>query len=209
MRSVWHREPVTAHSVPDVATHYFVAGRPPFLNLSDLPEDELSLAIAALGREHAEGKSQRTFGRRYMDLRRQTEARLRELFAASGGEMQRSAPHYFVLGTSAWFEALSPDMRSVSVSLDDLPKRSTSVTYPDSVVAMRCGAAFGLPDVAKPYHDRVFTLDELPDLIAQYGLPDDEADENYQGYEFREFEKFIEVQVWSDEVLDLVKERRL
>lgn len=191
-------------AVPSVATHYFVEGRSPFLNLSDLDPDELDRVVADLGREHSAGRSQRTFGRRYMDLRRQTEARLRELFAARGGVMQRTNPHYFVLGTCGWFEALSPDMVSVEIALDALPPASTSVTYPDSVVAMRRGAAFGLPDIAKPYHDQVYLLDELPDLIARYGLPDGSADAEYSGYEFREFEKFVEVQVWTDDVLDLV-----
>ena len=179
-------------------------GRPPFLNLSDLGEDELASVIADLGREHVEGRSQRTFERRYMDLRRQTEARLRELFTGRGGKMQRSSPHYLVLGTSGWFQALSPTMRSVAIDLADLPAASTSITYPDSVVAMRCGVDFGLPDIEKPYHDQVYLLGELPDLIARYGLPDDQADEDYSGYEFREFEKFVEIQVWNDDVLDQV-----
>lgn len=191
-------------AVPDFATHYFVESRSPFLNLSDLDPDDLDRVVADLGRERTEGRSQRTFGRRYMDLRRQTEARLREHFAARGGVMPRSSPHYFVLGTCGWFEALSRDMASVEVALDTLPAASTSITYPDSVVAMRCGAAFGLPDIAKPYHDQVYLLDELPDLIARHGLPDGSADDEYGGYEFREFEKFVEIQVWTDDVLDLV-----
>lgn len=190
-------------AVPEIVTHYFMRGRPPFLNLSDLESDELDGVIADLGREHAEGHSGRAFGRRYMDLRRQTEAKLRDRFAARGGVMHRSSPHYFVLGTCGWFEALSPNMKSVDIRLDALPTASTSITYPDSVVAMRCGPAFGLPDIVKPYHDQVFLLDELPGLIARYGLPDGGVDE-YEGYEFREFEKFVEVQVWTDDVLEMV-----
>ena len=118
--------------------------------------------------------------------------------------MERSSPHYFVLGTSGWFEGLSPNMASVRVDLDDLPAEFTSITYPDSVVAMRCGIDFGLPDVAKPYHDQVFLLDELGGLTEKYGLPDGRADDGYDGYESREFEKFIEIQVWTDDVLSLV-----
>lgn len=108
------------------------------------------------------------------------------------------ATHYFVLGHSQWFESLSPHMRAVRLDLDRFPLESASVTYPDSVVAMRCGTEFGLPDTFEPYHDQVFRLDEIPDLVAQYGLPDDRADEDYVGYEFRDFEKFIEIQLWTD-----------
>ena len=50
-----------------------------------------------------------------------------------------------------------------------------------------------------PYHGRVFRMHELPGIVQRYGLPDDTADEDYSGYHQRPFEKFIEVQIWSDE----------
>jgi hypothetical protein len=45
----------------------------------------------------------------------------------------------------------------------------------------------------------VFSLAALPSLIARYGLPDDAPDPDYDGYQQRPFEKYIEVQLWSDE----------
>jgi hypothetical protein len=80
-----------------------------------------------------------------------------------------------------------------------MPAAVTSCTYPDSFTAMGFGSDYGLPSEAKPYHGRVFALADLPSLIARYGLPDDAPDADYDGYQQRPFEKYIEVQLWSDE----------
>ena len=100
-------------------------------------------------------------------------------------------------------------MRSVVLDLADLPPALTSVTYPDSFTAMGLGPDYGLPHEPRPYHERVYRLEELPDLLALHGLPADataEADtgngrHHYTGYPHRSFEMYIEVQLWSDEPL--------
>ena len=196
---------VDSSQSPTFASHYYVAGRPPFLNLSDLSEEDLASVLSQLNDERATGRSHRSFGKRYMELRRRTEAKLRGLFLARGGVIERPNPHYFVLGECRWFAALSSDMRAVHIDLVDLPRESTSITYPDSFVAMRCGIDFGLPDLDRPYLEQAFFLDELHELVESFGLPDDRPDENYAGYELRDFEKFIEIQVWSDDpVLEFI-----
>jgi hypothetical protein len=134
-----------------------------------------------------------------MELRRMTEERMRELFIASGGEPERSSPHYFVLGSSQWFRQLTPDTRSIELPISALPPGQTSVTYPDSFTAMEFGPKFGLPQEQKRYHGKVFRLEHLDDLVREYGLPKDEADITYDGYQHRPFEKYVEVQVWTDE----------
>jgi hypothetical protein len=64
-------------------------------------------------------------------------------------------------------------------------------------------AEFGLPYQVQPYHGHVFRLGDLADLVERYGVPDAPADADYDGYEQREMEKYIEVQVWTDDVLSL------
>jgi hypothetical protein len=113
-------------------------------------------------------------------------------------------------------------MAEVVLPLAMLPSDVTSVTYPDSFTAMGLGPDYGLPHDHRPYHGRVFRLEELPDLVATYGLPTDEADapgssdgvgsegagsegvgvDGYDGYQQRPFEKYIEVQLWADGPLD-------
>jgi hypothetical protein len=181
-------------------THYHVNGRAPFLNLSDVAENELNEVVRDLERERAQGASARVFGRRYMELRRRTEDKLRTLFIEVGGRPERDAPHYFVLGSSAWYRGLSYGMREVVLPLDRLPSDVSSFTYPDSFTSMALGPHYGLPQEPRPYHERVYRLEELPEVIDVYGLPADEVGE-YDEYQHRVFEKYIEVQVWSDEPL--------
>lgn len=185
-------------SIPDFATHYHPAARAPFLNLSDLDEAARTEVLAALAAEAAGGTSQRRFGPHYMALRLATESRLRQKFLERGGRPERSHPHYFVLGESAWFRGLYATAGEVRVALADLPERATSVTLPDSMTSMGLGARFGVPSNPQPYHDRVFLLAELPDVVEQYGLLSASEPRDYAGHQFAAFEHYIEIQVWAD-----------
>jgi hypothetical protein len=170
------------------------------LNLCDLPADRLERVVAELEAERAAGLSSRVFGRRYTELRRRTQERLRALFVAAGGQPQRVAPHYFVLGTSRWFQGLAPDMARLTVPLTDLPSAVTSFTYPDSFTAMGMVAEYGIAYEWRPYHERVFRIEELTEVIERYGLPPDDVGD-YGDYHRDLFERYVEVQVWSDEPL--------
>jgi len=134
-----------------------------------------------------------------MNFRRKTESKLRELFKARGGCPERQSPHYFVLGECDWFAGLYPDPGTVTLDWRLLPEKSASFTYPDSFISMRFGHEFGLPyEPHQPYHEKVFFLHELADVVAQYGLPDGGVGEDYADYHKRKFEKYIEVQIWTD-----------
>jgi hypothetical protein len=184
--------------VPDVVTHYHLPGRRQFLNLSDLEGPELSGVLAELEGLRRRGQQHRSFGWRYVGLRRQTETRLRELFIARGGKPRRMSPHYFVLGASAWFEGLAPRMQRVELAVAELPDSQTSVTYPDSFVAMEAGRELGITRSRRPYHGKVFLLSELPDLIETYGIPSPSWDGDRAWRNWPE-ETLIEVQLWVDE----------
>lgn len=55
-----------AREVPEFATHYYVASRRPFLNLSDVEPARLSVVMAELDALARAGGSERRFGSRYM-----------------------------------------------------------------------------------------------------------------------------------------------
>ena len=194
------RQEAQATKVPDFATHYYDARCRPFQNLSDLDESALDEILRDLNQSSRTDEAyKRTYGPRYMDMRRRTETRLRDLFAARGGVIERPSPHYFCLGECRWFAGLYPDTRAIQIDLEDLPPLSTSVTYPDSFVAMALSREFGIPQEPKPYHERVFLLSEIPSLAERWGLPDPQMDVEYDGYHKRPFEIFVEIQVWSDD----------
>ena len=179
--------------------HYYLAGRRPFLSLSELGHAELTAVLAELGALRRAGKQHRPFGPRYMDLRRRTEARLRELFVTVGGRPERPAPHYFVLGDSPWYEGLAEQMERVQLPLSALPPGQTSITYLDSFTAMEAGASPGPGRQPGPCHGRVFLLGELPGLVERFGVPDPRWDGQYQAWTTWPAEAYIEVQLWSDE----------
>jgi len=188
------------NAIPDYATHYYPADNRPFQNLSELSDSSRNALIEELAlRRSSEPGYRRVFGPKYMDMRLKTEAKMRDLFCRVGGQPERQAPHYFVLGTSPWFENLYAETKSVTLPLDALPHERTSVTYPDSFAAMRLGEEFGLPpEPEHPAHNRVFRLDDLPGLIHDYGLPVDESTDDYENYHRRAFKKYIEIQLWCD-----------
>ena len=180
-------------AVPDFVTHYYRHGRSPFLNLCDLDDDRLAVELGILNEDAEHEASARRFGPRYMAMRRATEAKLKELFTARGGRPERAHPHYFVLGDCPWFRGLYPEPRWYTVPISELPLDMTSFTYPDSMAAMSLGADYGLELFPQPYHDQVFLLAELDEVVSQYGLPRGEQPADYEGHQRRPFEHYIEV----------------
>ena len=185
--------------LPGFVTHYYLAGRRPFLSLSELGDAELASVLADLRGLRRAGKQHRPFGPRYMDLRRLTENRLRELFVRAGGRPERPAPHYFVLGDSPWYEGLAENMERVQLPLSALPPGQTSITYPDSFTAMQAGISTGPDQQSRPCRGRVFRLGELPQLVARFGVPDPSWDGEYQAWATWPAVAYIEVQLWTDE----------
>ena len=187
-------------TIPNEIFHYFSSTDRPFQNLSDLEPDKLSAVLAKLRERKAQRPEfKRVFGGAYMEFRRRTETKMRELFLAGGGKPERLSPHYFILGQCEWFAGLYPDPTTVKLDWRALPDEIASFTYPDSFIAMRFGSDYGLPpEPLQPYHDSVFRLSQLEDVVTKYGLPDGRAESTYNGYHKRKFEKYIEVQIWSD-----------
>jgi hypothetical protein len=188
-------------AAPDYVTHYYVAGQRPFLNVSELTDSEWDVVRQGLEAERLAGRSSRVFGRRYLELRRATEVKLRDQFMAAGGVPERTSPHYFVLGSSAWFRGLAHEMHEVVIPLAMLPDAATSMTIPDSMTSMGLGGDFGLPVENRPHHGRVFRLSQIREAVEEFGLPEGDPG-NYAGYQHRSFEVYAEVQVWSDVILN-------
>ncbi len=187
---------------PNFVTHYHHGGRPPFLTLSDLPEDQLELVLAELSEPGEQAVSARRFGPRYMALRRATETRLRECLVTAGGTPQRRTPHYIVLGESDWFAGLYLAGGSVRLPLSALPLDVTSITWADSITAMGLGVRLGLPAPDPAHAGRVYRLDELDELIGRYGRPAGAAPDGlagYAGHQHHHVDSYVEIQLWSDE----------
>ncbi|QPC83588.1 hypothetical protein G4Y79_04180 [Phototrophicus methaneseepsis] len=170
--------------VPDFLSHYYAAATGPFLNLSDLSLDDAERIQAALRTRGNTFASQRT--PEYLQTRRQLEDRVRALFIDKGGQPQRQRPHYLILGACPWVQSWYIQGCELRIPLADFAPTILSFTYGDTFPAMRY-------QDGKPYRGQVYTLDELPELVAAFGLPQDWNADGSGGPD-----RYIEAQVWSD-----------
>lgn len=174
-------------TLPDTLYHYFDCQQGPFRNLSDLPADKAEAVLAGIRQSGSGFASQRSAD--YLRIRRDLEARVRQLFSEKGGQPQRAAPHYFILGRCDWVKSWYVERCEIAVPLANFVSEHVSFTYGDTFPAMRYGDG-------KAYRGQVYTLAELPGLIEQYGLPQVWNPEGQQGPD-----RYIEAQVWGDEAL--------
>jgi hypothetical protein len=173
--------------IPDFLTHYYEASRGPFRSLTALDPAEADRRQAALRQMGIGFASQRAAD--YLDIRRGLEQTIRALFVAKGGHPQRDTPHYLILGACDWVKSWYADGREVRVPLAAFDPCTVSLTVGDSFPAMRYGDG-------KPWRGQVFTLDELPEIVRLYGLPQDWNPDGKRGPD-----RYIEAQVWADEPL--------
>lgn len=176
--------------LPTFATHYYLREIGPFRSLSELPagsEDPVFLDL--LTRYQRDPGYRRRYGRNYIGVRREVEARLRELFVARGGKPRRRYPFYLVLGESPWFRDLNVSHSELRILLSELDPEVTSLTYPDSFIA--------LTRDDKPYYNKIFLLSEVSELVTRFRFPENDHTIPYEGYWETDFELYIEVQIWD------------
>jgi hypothetical protein len=167
--------------LPEVLSHYYARERGPFRSLSDLPHADAESVLDGI-RQRGDGfASQRKPD--YLAIRRELEALVRQRFVDKGGRPVRATPRYMILGQCDWVREWYRDGAALSVPLARFAAHSVSFTYGDSFPAMR-------HDDGKPHRKQVFTLAELPALIAQFGLPQDRPPDGP--------DRYIEAQVWDD-----------
>lgn len=178
-------------TVPDFVTHYYLEDRKPFLSLSELSGEELEKVLKELREKNEKGESARWIAPWYVEDRKRTEDFLREEFLKKGGRIERHYPLYFLLGKSEGIKNISRQ-KEIRLQLSELPADAISFTYPDSM------ATFVLrddPPFYKPYHGKVFTYEEIVDVIKEYGFPEEGL---MQCSKFR-YPNCIEMQLWTNE----------
>jgi hypothetical protein len=172
---------------PDFLSHYYEAACGPFLNLSDLPPAEAETILGQIRQEGVIFASKRASD--YLQIRRGLEEQVRRLFIDKGGQPRRQRPHYLILGASPWLKAWYVEGRELRLPLSQFDPDTVCFTYGDTFPAMRF-------QDSRPYRGQVYTLAELPDLIRQYGLPQDWNPDGKLGPD-----RYIEAQVWADEAI--------
>lgn len=170
--------------LPEYLYHYYEKAAGPFRSLSDLPPEDAEAVQARIRSEGNRFASRRADD--YLIIRRGLENQIRNLFIAKGGKPLRDRPHYTILGACPWVKTWYVHGCEVCIPLAEVPPSSISFTYGDSFPAMRY-------QDGRPYRGQVYTLAELPELVARFSLPQIWNPEGSFGSD-----RYIEAQVWDD-----------
>ena len=170
---------------PDFLCHYYEASKGPFLNLSHVPLEEAESVLDQIRQAGAGFASRRSLD--YLRIRRELEDKVRRLFVEKGGQPRRERPHYMILGSCPWVKDWYQDGRELRVPLAHFSPEIVSFTYGDTFPAMRVADG-------RPYRGQVYVLEELPEIVRLYGLPQEWNRGGAHGPE-----RYIEAQVWDDE----------
>jgi hypothetical protein len=169
---------------PDHIIHYYEASQGPFKSLSDLSLKEAESILQRIRQEGVVFASKRNLD--YLGIRKALEERIYALFIEKGGQPKRFRPHYFILGNCDWVKSWYREGREIMIPLRSIDSKVISFTYGDSFPAMRF-------QDGKPYRGKVYTMEELFEVIKQYGIPQVWNSEGKFGPD-----RYIEAQVWDD-----------
>lgn len=137
----------------------------------------------------------------YVELRFAVEKRLKSAFESKGGKPKSPNPSYFTLGSCDWVKSCYDDPSVTIIPLADVDPEQLTFTYPDSMVSFQFHDEPKLGIYRKPCNGQVFLLDEIMEVIDQYGLP---SEEKWQNEEASKYDRYIEVQVWDDDLVKLI-----
>ena len=127
----------------------------------------------------------------YMQARAYYENILRSEFQKKGGLIRRRVPHYMVVEHSPWLSTWYENSSYIKIPIEEFDLRTISFTYGDSHPTFSDRVNDG-----KEYRKKLYTYDEILEVIEKYGLPQAWNDDGRYGPE-----RYIEAHVWSDEVI--------
>ena len=179
--------------LPEIITHNYDPRRGAGQNLCSRPRADAAGILAELRASlRASGQPGR-LQEHYLERRTRVEAwplagRTRQL-----GKPALEHPIDFFLGDMA--DARDPIRpRSLRVPLAAFARDMVTFTYPDSMTNFEIAAQ--APDGAqrRDYHGKIFTLDEIREVVAAHGRPDARWLIGESGTP----DRFIEVRVWDE-----------
>lgn len=170
--------------------HYYDQSVGPFHNLSDLSVEEANATL-----ENIRINKPNTYGakrsRDYMKVRLHYEDILREEFSNKGGNILRKAPHYMVVEHCPWLSSWFENSAFVKIPIEEFDLTTVSFTYGDSHPTFSPKVNDG-----KEYRKKLYTYDEILQVIKKYGLPQEWNKDGKFGPE-----RYIEAHIWSDETI--------
>ena len=175
-------------AMPEIVTHNYDLLRGPFRNICTLPDAQAQRILDTIA---LSGK--RFIRENYLQRRRKTEAWLLSERQRKMGSPAIGHPIYFFLGDMA--DGLDPSRpESIVLPLAALPADMLTFTFPDSMASLPLSLYDEHASDRMSYHGQVFTLEEIRQVIAEFGMPG----EGSQSDRTAKYDRFIEVQLWDD-----------
>lgn len=170
--------------------HYYDKEIGPFRNLSEVSIEEANEILQNISstKPHVQcAKRQQT----YMQDRLWYENILRYEFEKKGGIIKRKSPHYMVVEHSPWLSTWFDNCAYIKIPIEEFDVRTISFTYGDSHPTFSERVNDG-----KEYRKKLYTYDEILEVIEKYGLPQEWNDDGRYGPE-----RYVDAHIWSDEVI--------
>ena len=167
--------------------HYFDKDIGPLKNISDL-DDKKAKEILDDIKINKPNSFCAKRSETYIKDRRHFEEVLRNEFIKKGGKIERLSPHYFVVEKCTWLESwyINPD--HIEIDIKDLDKDYLSFTYGDSHPTFS-----NKVNDNKEYRKKLYTYNEILEIIKKYGLPQEWNSDGKFGPE-----RYIEAHYWKD-----------
>lgn len=176
--------------------HYYEQETGPFLNLSDLPINEAQKILSNIKQINETYIAQRSDV--YMQRRIELETMARELFILKGGKPVRNVPHYMVIEECEWLQSWYRQGTFIKIPVSEFDTNTLSFSYGDMFPTFSLNVKDG-----KEYRKQIYTYNEIIKVIEKYGLPQTWNKDGKFGPE-----RYIEVQVWSDEPISKYYSRK-
>ncbi len=170
--------------------HYYDKTIGPFKNLSDLSIEEANNVLHKIAKTKPNVQCAKRQAD-YMQLRIYYENILRNEFQKKGGIIYRKVPHYMVVEHNPWLSTWYENSTFIKIPIEEFDLRTVSFTYGDSHPTFSDRVNDG-----KEYRKKLYTYDEILEVIEKYGLPQNWNDDGRYGPE-----RYIEAHIWSDETI--------
>jgi hypothetical protein len=169
--------------------HYYERDTGPFKNLSDLPITDAQLVLDQIKQKNSTFAAHRYDT--YLQRRIELEHIAREIFCSKGGKPIRTVPQYMVVEECEWLQSWYLQGAYVKIPITEFDINTISFSYGDMFPTFSTFVTDG-----REYRKQIYTYNEILELVKKYGLPQEWNMDGKYGPE-----RYIEVQVWSDEPL--------
>lgn len=174
--------------------HYYDKSIGPFRSLSELPVEKANSILKNIKAIKPDTQAAKR-NPEYMYNRFYYEEILRTKFLEKGGKIERKVPYYMVVEHSPWLASWFENTAFIKIPVEEFDLSTISFTYGDSHPTFSPKVNDG-----KEYRRKVYTYEEILDIIKKYGFPQDWNNDGRFGPE-----RYIEVHIWSDETISKYK----